>query len=45
MWAVHPLRRPPLFYRALPRLIERVEPGDLPVSRQDKYELVDELLV
>jgi hypothetical protein len=44
MWAVHPLRRPPPFYRALPRLIERVESGDMPASQQGKYDLVDELL-
>jgi hypothetical protein len=45
MWAVHPARRPPGFYRALPRLIERIEAAELPVNQQGKYDLVDELLV
>jgi hypothetical protein len=44
MWAVHPLRRPPPFYRALPGLIEKVESGDMPVSQQGRYDLVDELV-
>lgn len=44
MWSLHPLFRSPDFYRELPRLIERVETGDVPEAQRGDYDLNDSMI-
>jgi hypothetical protein len=44
MWSLHPPYRSPEFYQELPRLIERVESGDVPEAQRGDYELNDSML-
>jgi len=44
MWSLHPPWRSETFYRELPRLIERVETGDLPEEQLGDYEVGDGLV-
>lgn len=43
MWSLHPPFRSEEFYRELPRLIERIESGDIPEAQRGDYELNDSL--
>jgi hypothetical protein len=44
MWSLHPPYRSEAFYRELPRLIERVEQGDVPAGQLGDYDLNDSML-
>lgn len=44
MWSLHPPFRSPGFYRELPRLIERVEAGDVPDAQRGDYDLNDSMI-
>jgi hypothetical protein len=44
MWSLHPPYRSESFYRELPRLIERVEAGDIPAAQRGDYDLNDSML-
>jgi hypothetical protein len=44
MWTVHPPGRSETFYRELPRLIERIEAGDIPAAQLGDYEVNDSLV-
>jgi hypothetical protein len=44
MWSLHPVARTDEFLRALPRLVERVEVGDVPDEQRGDYDLHDSLL-
>jgi hypothetical protein len=44
MWSLHPPFRSPEFYRALPRLIECIEAGDVPEAQRGDYDLNDSML-
>jgi hypothetical protein len=43
MWSLHPPYRGTEFYRELPRLIERVESGQVPDAQRGDYELNDSM--
>ncbi len=43
MWSLHPPYRSAAFYRELPRLIERVEAGDVPDAQRGDYDLNDSM--
>jgi hypothetical protein len=43
MWSLHPPYRSAAFYRELPRLIERVEAGDIPDAQRGDYDLNDSM--
>lgn len=43
MWSLHPPYRSAAFYRELPRLIERVETGDVPDAQRGDYDLNDSM--
>jgi hypothetical protein len=43
MWSLHPPYRSDAFYRELPRLIERVEAGNVPAAQRGDYELNDSM--
>jgi hypothetical protein len=43
MWSLHPPFRSPDFYRALPRLIESIEAGDVPEAQRGDYDLNDSM--
>jgi hypothetical protein len=44
MWSLHPPFRSPDFYRVLPRLIERIEAGDVPEAQRGDYDLNDSMI-
>lgn len=44
VWALHPPGRSDTFYRELPRLIQRIEAGDIPVAQLGDYEVNDSLI-
>src|SRR5690606_18692995 len=44
MWALHPPMRSDEFYRELPRLIERVEAGDVPDAQRGDHDVNDSLV-
>lgn len=41
LWSLHPVWRSARFYAELPRLIERVEAGDIPEGQRGHYDLND----
>ena len=43
MWSVHPPYRSDEFYSQLPRLIERIEAGEIPDAQRGDYELNDSM--
>ncbi len=43
MWSLHPPYRSDEFYRELPRLIERIENGDIPEAQRGDYDLNDSM--
>ncbi len=43
MWSLHPPYRSEEFYRELPRLIERIERGEVPEAQRGDYELNDSM--
>jgi hypothetical protein len=43
MWSLHPPYRSDEFYRELPRLIERIESGDVPEAQRGDYDLNDSM--
>jgi hypothetical protein len=43
MWSLHPPYRSERFYRELPRLLERIEGGDVPDAQRGDYELNDSM--
>jgi hypothetical protein len=43
MWSVHPPFRSAAFYRELPRLIARIEEGEVPDEQRGQYDIVDAL--
>jgi hypothetical protein len=43
MWSLHPPYRSEQFYGALPRLIERIETGNVPEAQRGDYELNDSM--
>ncbi len=44
MWSLHPPFRSPELYRELPRLIERIEAGDVPEAQRGDYDLNDSMI-
>jgi len=44
MWSLHPPFRSPALYAALPRLIERIEAGDVPEAQRGAYDLNDSMI-
>lgn len=44
LWSLHPAMRSDLFYRELPRLVERVEAGDMPAEQLGDYDVNDSLI-
>ena len=44
MWSLHPPDRSERFYESLPRLIERVENGDVSDDQRGNYDVVDSML-
>jgi hypothetical protein len=44
LWSLHPVWRTAAFHRELPRLIERVESGDMPEEQLGDYDIVDSLV-
>ena len=44
MWSLHPPFRSPALYRELPRLIERIEAGDVPDAQRGDYDLNDSMI-
>jgi hypothetical protein len=44
MWAVHPPYRSALFYQTLPRLIERIESGDVPDEQRGCHDVNDSMV-
>ncbi len=44
MWSLHPPFRSPDFYRELPRLIERIETGEVPDAQRGDYDLNDSMI-
>lgn len=43
LWTLHPVYRSPSFYRELPRLIERIEAGDIPDEQRGYHDLNDSM--
>jgi hypothetical protein len=43
MWSLHPPYRSQKFYRELPRLIERIETGDVPDAQRGDYDINDSM--
>ncbi|MFC4307988.1 glycosyltransferase family A protein [Steroidobacter flavus] len=43
LWTLHPVYRTPAFYRELPRLIERIEAGDVPDQQRGHHDLNDSM--
>ena len=43
MWSLHPPYRSEEFYREPPRLIERIESGEVPEAQRGDYELNDSM--
>jgi len=43
LWTLHPVYRSPSFYRELPRLIERIEAGDVPEGQRGDYNINDSM--
>jgi hypothetical protein len=43
VWSLHPPYRSPKFYRELPRLIQRIETGDIPDAQRGDYEIDDSM--
>jgi hypothetical protein len=43
MWSLHPPYRSEQFFQELPRLIERIEAGDVPDAQRGDYELNDSM--
>ena len=44
MWSLHPADRSPNFYAALPRVVDRVESGDMPPGQLGVYDVGSELV-
>ena len=44
MWSLHPPDRSERFYESLPRLVERVEHGDVPDDQRGNYDVLDSML-
>jgi hypothetical protein len=44
MWSLHPPDRSERFYESLPRLIERIENGDVSDDQRGNYDVVDSML-
>jgi hypothetical protein len=44
MWTLHPTDRSESFFSGLPRLIERVEAGEIPDDQRGDYNLTDSML-
>ena len=44
MWSIHPPYRSAEFYAALPRLIERIEAGDVPDEQRGDHDLNDSMV-
>ena len=44
MWSLHPPDRSERFYESLPKLIERVENGDISEDQRGNYDVVDSML-
>lgn len=44
MWSLHPTMRSEEFYAALPRLVARVEAGDMPAAQLGDYNINDSLV-
>lgn len=44
LWTLHPVYRSPSFYRDLPRLIERIEAGDIPDAQRGHHDLNDSMV-
>lgn len=44
MWSLHPVYRSPSFYSELPKIIQRVEEGDIPEGQRGDYDLNDSML-
>ena len=44
MWSVHPPHRSPLFYRELPRLVRRIESGDVPELQRGQHDVHDSMI-
>jgi hypothetical protein len=43
LWTLHPVYRTPGFYRELPRLIERIEAGDIPDEQRGRHDIHDSM--
>jgi hypothetical protein len=43
LWTLHPVYRSPSFYRELPRLIERIETGNVPDAQRGHHDLNDSM--
>ncbi len=44
MWSIHPPYRSPQFYQALPRLIERIEAGEIPEAQRGDHDVNDSMV-
>jgi hypothetical protein len=44
MWSLHPPDRSERFYESLPRLVERVEQGDVSDDQRGNYDVLDSML-
>src|SRR6266550_5611050 len=44
MWSIHPPYRSPQFYQALPRLIERIEAGEVPDAQRGDHDVNDSMV-
>jgi hypothetical protein len=44
MWSLHPPYRSDAFYRELPRLVERVERGDVPETQRGDHDVNDSMI-
>lgn len=44
LWSLHPAMRSDEFYRELPRLVERVESGDMPEAQLGDFDVNDSLI-
>ena len=44
MWSLHPPYRSELFYRELPRLIENIEQGRIPLEQRGRYDVHDSMI-
>jgi hypothetical protein len=43
LWTLHPVYRTPAFYRELPRLIQRIEAGDIPDQQRGHHDINDSM--